>query len=180
VNWIKAKTAEVSSTGISGVPNAPKRSMGDQQDDRQTIDWISTSRESCHPVKNPSRSSSDIWRSKTTKRYWLLACAIVKSTACVCVFSRRKADLRRHVECVQFAAALLFDRQRTLRTESGSKLHALHMKEPAKHIRLSHPLRVPKSAFEIAFGVDFHDPIPRILLSVSVRHNGTGILPVNT
>jgi hypothetical protein len=51
-----------------------------------------------------------------------------------CVFSRRKVDLRRHVECVQLAAALLFDRQRTLRTESGSKLHALHMKELAKHI----------------------------------------------
>jgi hypothetical protein len=50
------------------------------------------------------------------------------------VFSRRKADLRRYVECVQLAAALLFDRQRTLRIESGSKLHALHMKEPAKHI----------------------------------------------
>jgi hypothetical protein len=50
------------------------------------------------------------------------------------VFSRKKADLRRHVECVQLAAALLFDRQRTLRTESGSKLHALHMKELAKHI----------------------------------------------
>jgi hypothetical protein len=51
------------------------------------------------------------------------------------VFSGRKADLRRHVECVQLAAALLFDRQRTLRTESGSKLHALHMKDLAKHIR---------------------------------------------
>jgi hypothetical protein len=38
------------------------------------------------------------------------------------------------MECVQIAAALLFDRQRTLRTESGSKLHALHMKELAKHI----------------------------------------------
>jgi hypothetical protein len=57
-----------------------------------------------------------------------------KTISRMCVFSRRKADLRRHVECVQLAAALLFDRQRTLRTESGSKLHALHMNELAKHI----------------------------------------------
>jgi hypothetical protein len=60
---------------------------------------------------------------------------VVHSSVFSYVFSRRKADLRRHVECVQLAAALLFDRQRALRTKSGSKLHALHMKELAKQIR---------------------------------------------
>jgi hypothetical protein len=36
--------------------------------------WTSESRESCHPVKNANRNPSDIGKTKTIKRYWLLAC----------------------------------------------------------------------------------------------------------
>jgi alkyl hydroperoxide reductase subunit AhpC len=48
--------------------------MNDQQDDRQAIDRISKSRESCHPVKKPNRALSDMCGNQTIKRYWLLAC----------------------------------------------------------------------------------------------------------
>jgi hypothetical protein len=49
--------------------------MRDQQDGRQAIERISKSRESCHPVKNPNRSFSDLCGDETIKRYWLSACA---------------------------------------------------------------------------------------------------------
>jgi hypothetical protein len=52
-----------------------ERSMNNQQDDRQAIDWISESRKSCHPVKKPYRGFSDLCGDETIKRYWLTACA---------------------------------------------------------------------------------------------------------
>jgi hypothetical protein len=48
--------------------------MCDQQDDRQAIDSISKSRESCHPVKTPKRALSDMGGNKTIKRLWLSTC----------------------------------------------------------------------------------------------------------
>jgi hypothetical protein len=46
-----------------------RRSIGDQQDDRQAIDRISKSRESCHPVKKPNRDLLNMCSNKTIKRY---------------------------------------------------------------------------------------------------------------
>jgi hypothetical protein len=48
--------------------------MCDQQDDRQAMDRISKSRESCHPVKKPNRDLSDMGGNKTVKRLWLSTC----------------------------------------------------------------------------------------------------------
>jgi hypothetical protein len=44
-----------------------RKSIGDQQDDRQAIDRISKSRESCHPVKKPNRDLLNMCSNKTTK-----------------------------------------------------------------------------------------------------------------